>query len=154
LEKQQFIKKLKLSSESFIPTNWLGTIFFIGLGLLYFLFTFLSNIFFGSNQWKNHFILDFRWVEVYLLFRFILFSIFKLFKLQKGIDYNQASAIIGNHFRKWVISWLTFYNYQIWMRHKIKLLLAASIEKSQCVATNSFGNAINYNSNRNIFLWL
>ena len=31
------------------------------------------------------------------LFRFILFPLFKLIKLQKGIDYNEASAIIGNH---------------------------------------------------------
>jgi len=37
-------------------------------------------------------------VEVYLLTRFIAFPIFKLFKLQKGISYQDASSIIGNHF--------------------------------------------------------
>jgi hypothetical protein len=36
-------------------------------------------------------------VEVLLLLRFIVFPIFKLLKLQKGIDYNEAS-IIGSHF--------------------------------------------------------
>jgi hypothetical protein len=41
------------------------------------------------------FVLDF--VEVLLLLRFIVFPIFKLLKLQKGIDYNEAS-IIGSHF--------------------------------------------------------
>jgi hypothetical protein len=34
---------------------------------------------------------------VLLLLRFIVFPIFKLLKLQKGIDYNEAS-IIGSHF--------------------------------------------------------
>jgi hypothetical protein len=33
-------------------------------------------------------------VEVLLLLRFIVFPIFKLLKLQKGIDYNEASIIM------------------------------------------------------------
>jgi hypothetical protein len=35
-------------------------------------------------------------VEVILLFRFIMFPLFKLLKFQKGINYDQASIIIGN----------------------------------------------------------
>jgi len=40
----------------------------------------------------------FIFVELFLLLRFILFPIFKLLKFQKGINYNDASSIIGNHF--------------------------------------------------------
>jgi hypothetical protein len=42
-------------------------------------------------------VLTFVGVEVLLLLRFIVFPIFKLLKLQKGIDYNEASIIIGSH---------------------------------------------------------
>ena len=37
-------------------------------------------------------------VEVFLLAKFIALPLFKLFKLQSGIDYTEASKIIGNHF--------------------------------------------------------
>ena len=37
-------------------------------------------------------------VEVSLFAKFIAFPLAKLFKLQKGINYEEASKIIGNHF--------------------------------------------------------
>jgi hypothetical protein len=43
---------------------------------------------------RGLFVLDFVGVEVLLLLRFIVFPIFKLLKLQKGIDYNEASIIM------------------------------------------------------------
>jgi hypothetical protein len=39
-------------------------------------------------------VLTFVGVEVLLLLRFIVFPIFKLLKLQKGIDYNEASLLL------------------------------------------------------------
>jgi len=74
-------------------------IFFIGLGLLYFLFTLFVEYFLWLKPMGRTFLFwTFILVEIFLLSRFILFPIFKLFKLQKGIDYKVASAIIGNHF--------------------------------------------------------
>ncbi|MEG1227509.1 MAG: hypothetical protein RSD71_02335, partial [Flavobacterium sp.] len=76
-----------------------GALLFIGFGLLYFLFTlFVEYFLWLKTTGRTLLFWVFIGVEVFLLFRFILFPIFKLFKLQKGIDYNQASAIIGNHF--------------------------------------------------------
>ncbi|MGO4905308.1 hypothetical protein [Flavobacterium sp. W20_MBD1_R3] len=92
-------------------------------------------------------------VEVYLLFRFILFPIFKLFKLQRGIDYNQASTIIGNHFTEVSDKLTNFLQLSNPNEHQIKSeLLAASIEqKANALQPIPFGNAINYNVNRKYF---
>jgi hypothetical protein len=78
-----------------------GTIFFVGLGLLYFIFTLFVEYFLWLKPTARTLLFTvFILVESFLLLRFILFPIFKLFKLQKGIDYNQASSIIGNHFNE------------------------------------------------------
>jgi hypothetical protein len=61
-----------------------GVVLFIGLGLLYFLFTLLLNILVEANG-KGCFVLDFVGVEVLLLLRFIVFPIFKLLKLQREL---------------------------------------------------------------------
>ena len=92
-------------------------------------------------------------VEVYLLFCFILFPIFKLFKLQKGIDYNQASAIIGNHFTEVSDKLTNFLQLSDADSYPDKSdLLVASIEqKAMVLQPIPFGNAINYYGNRKYF---
>ena len=90
--------------EAFIKkyyTNELfrGSILFVGFGLLYFLATLGVEYFLWLEPMgRTLLFVIFIIVELYLLFRFILYPVFKLFKLQKGIDNKQASAIIGNHF--------------------------------------------------------
>src|SRR5690554_2928014 len=90
--------------ESFIKkyyTNQLikGIIFFIGFGLLYFLFTLFVEYFLWLKPIGRTILFWlFIAVELFLFFRFICFPIFKLFKIQKGISYAQASKIIGSHF--------------------------------------------------------
>ena len=93
LKLEQFIKKYY--------TNELlrGSIFFIGIGLLYFLFTLTIEYFFWLKPNSRTLLFwTFIAVELFLLLRFILFPISKLFKLQNGINYDDASKIIGNHF--------------------------------------------------------
>ena len=95
-----------LKLESFIKkfySNELlrGTIFFIGLGLLYFIFTLFIEYFLWLKPTARTFLFwIFIAVEVFLLLRFIAFPLVKLFKLKKGIDYNEASKIIGDHFNE------------------------------------------------------
>ena len=86
-------------------------------------------------------------VEIFLLFRFILFPIFKLFKLQKGIDYKQASAIIGNHFTE-VNDKLTNFLQLSNDQNQSELLLASIEQKANSLQPIPFGNAINFNTNR------
>ena len=86
-------------------------------------------------------------VEIFLLFRFILFPIFKLFKLQKGIDYKEASAIIGNHFSD-VNDKLTNFLQLSNDQNQSELLLASIEQKANSLQPIPFGNAINFNTNR------
>jgi hypothetical protein len=86
-------------------------------------------------------------VEIFLLFRFILFPIFKLFKLQKGIDYKEASAIIGNHFTE-VSDKLTNFLQLSNDKNQSELLLASIEQKANSLQPIPFGNAINFKTNR------
>ena len=90
---EEFIKKYY--------TNELlrGTIFFIGLGLIYlFLTSFIEYFLWLKPTARTFLFVAFVLVQFFLLARFIIFPITKLFKIQKGINYNDASKIIGNHF--------------------------------------------------------
>ena len=139
--------------ESFIKkfyTNELlrGTIFFVGLGLLYFIFTLFVEYFLWLKPTARTFLFwTFISVEVFLLIRFILFPLFKLFKLQKGIDYKEASSIIGNHFSE-VGDKLTNFLQLSEDKNKSELLLASIEQKANTLQPIPFGNAINLGKNK------
>ena len=124
-----------------------GILLFIGLGLLYFLLTLFVEYFLWLKPMGRTFLFwIFVAVEVLLLTRFIAFPLFKLFKLQKGIDFNDASAIIGRHFTE-VSDKLTNY-LQLSNNHNQSELLVASIDqKAAMLQPIPFGNAINFNGN-------
>jgi hypothetical protein len=124
-----------------------GTIFFIGLGLLYLIFTLLVEYFLWlPSGGRTALFWVFIGVEVFLLARFILFPTFKLFKLQKGIDYRQASDIIGRHFSE-VSDKLTNF-LQLSGQTQQSELLAASIEqKANSLQPVPFTNAVNFRKN-------
>ena len=142
--------------EAFIKkyyTNELikGALLFIGFGLLYFLFTLFIEYFLWLKPLGRTILFwIFIGVEVFLLFRFILFPIFKLFKLQRGIDYNQASAIIGNHFTEVSDKLTNFLQLSASENstESSELMLASIEQKANSLQPIPFGNAINFNSNR------
>ncbi|MEC4003553.1 DUF4175 family protein [Flavobacterium sp. SUN052] len=139
---EQFIKKFY--------TNELlrGTIFFVGIGLLYFLFTLFVEYFLWLKPTARTVLFwTFIVVELFLLLRFILFPLFKLFKLQKGIDFNDASKIIGNHFSE-VGDKLTNFLQLSQDQNKSELLLASIDQKANTLQPIPFGNAINFGKNR------
>ena len=139
--------------ESFIKkfyTNELlrGTIFFVGIGLLYFIFTLFVEYFLWLKPTARTVLFyTFVIVELFLLFRFICFPLFKLFKLQKGIDYKDASNIIGNHFNE-VGDKLTNFLQLSQDKNKSELLLASIDQKANTLQPIPFGNAINLGSNK------
>nr|WP_317196880.1 DUF4175 family protein [Flavobacterium coralii] len=124
-----------------------GSIFFIGLGLLYFIVTLLIEYFLWLPQnGRTVLFWIFIVVEVFLLLRFILFPLFKLFRLQKGIGYSEASAIIGSHFAE-VSDKLTNF-LQLSGQNIQSELLAASIEqKANSLQPIPFTNAVNFKKN-------
>lgn len=139
--------------EAFIKrfyTNELikGVILFVGLGLLYFLFTILVEYFLWlPTSGRTILFWLFVVVEVILLVRFILFPLFKLFKLQKGINYEQASVIIGNHFSE-VNDKLTNFLQLSNQKENSELLLASIHQKAETLSPIPFSNAINFNKNK------
>ena len=139
---EQFIKKFY--------TNELlrGTIFFVGIGLLYFLFTLFVEYFLWLKPTARTILFwTFVIVELFLVFRFILFPIFKLFKLQKGINYDDASKIIGNHFSE-VGDRLTNFLQLSQDTNTSELLLASIDQKANTLQPIPFGNAVNFGTNK------
>lgn len=139
--------------EAFIKrfyTNELikGIILFVGLGLLYFLFTILVEYFLWlPTSGRTILFWLFIAVEIFLLVRFILFPLFKLFKFQKGINYEQASIIIGNHFSE-VNDKLTNFLQLSNQKEHSELLLASINQKAETLNPIPFSKAINFNNNK------
>ena len=97
-------KLIQQKLEQFIRryyTNELikGAILFFAIGLLYFIITlFIEYLLWLGPTARTLLFWAFILVEVALFVKFIAIPLAKLFKLQKGIDYEAASKIIGNHF--------------------------------------------------------
>ncbi|CAM4180942.1 MULTISPECIES: DUF4175 family protein [Flavobacterium] len=145
--------------ESFIRKFYInelikGAILFCGFGLLYFIFILLVEHFLWlSTLGRSILFWMFIIVEVFLLLRFILFPIFKLFNLQKGLDYKEASIIIGNHFSEVKDSLLNFL--QLSSKDTSSELLVASIEqKASNLQPIPFSNAISFSKNKRFLPYL
>lgn len=146
--KNLIYKKLEEFIKKYYTNELLrGTIFFTALGLLYFIVTLLVEYFLWlPSGGRTALFWIFIGVEIFLLLRFIFFPLFKLFKLQKGIGYNEASAIIGNHFTE-VSDKLTNF-LQLSGQSEQSELLAASIEqKANGLQPVPFTNAVNFKKN-------
>lgn len=146
--KNLIFQKLEAFIKKFYTNELLkGSLLFIGLGLLYFMFTLLVEYFLWlSPQGRTLLFWLFISVEMFLLLRFILFPVFKLFKLQKGIDYTDASKIIGNHFSE-VSDKLTNFLQLHNQSNPSELLLASIDQKANALQPIPFGNAINFKKN-------
>ncbi len=130
-----------------------GLIFFVGLGLLYLLFTLFVEYFLWLKPMGRTILFwAFVAVELFLLLRFILFPIFKLFKLQKGINYEEASAIIGSHFSE-VDDKLKNFLQLSNDNNQSELLMASIDQKAQTLNPIPFGNAINFKGNVKYLPW-
>ncbi|WP_035676898.1 DUF4175 family protein [Flavobacterium limnosediminis] len=146
--KNLIFQKLEAFIKKFYTNELLkGTILFIGLGLVYLIGTLLVEYFLWlSPSGRTILFWLFITVEIFLLLRFILFPVFKLFKLQKGIDYNEASKIIGNHFSE-VSDKLTNFLQLNNQTNPSELLLASIEQKANALQPIPFGNAINFKKN-------
>ncbi|CAM3317756.1 Glutamyl-tRNA synthetase [Flavobacterium longum] len=125
-----------------------GAIFFVGLGLIYFLFTlFIEYFLWLKPAGRTALFWAFVAVELFLLVRYIVFPLTKLFRLQKGIGYDEASKIIGSHFTE-VSDKLTNFLQLSGDQNKSELLLASIEQKAATLQPIPFGNAINLKKNR------
>ncbi len=139
--------------ESFIRkyyTNELirGSLLFLGIGLLYFLFTISLEYFLWLDPtWRTLLFWLFVGVEAVLLARFILFPMFRLFKLQRGIGYVQASDIIGKHFPEVSDKLINLLQLES-EPGRSELLLASIEQKADALRPVPFTRAVNFSANK------
>lgn len=144
--------KIEKKLEGFIRkyyTNELlrGLILFFAFGLLYFLLTLLIEYFFWlSPSGRTVLFWLFITVEVALLVKFIVVPFTRLFKLSKGINFNDAAGIIGNHFPE--VSDKLTNTLQLKSEADGSELMLASIEqKSEDLEPIPFRLAIDFKKN-------
>ncbi len=139
---EQFIKKYYISELI------KGAILFFAMGLLYLLITLLVEHFLWLDPIGRTILFwSFVVVEATLFIRFIAYPLLKLFNLQKGISYEEASKLIGNHFPE--VSDKLLNVIQLNQNQRESELLLASIEqKSSELQPIPFKRAINFNKNR------
>ena len=145
-------KSIQNKLEAFIRrfyTNELlkGTILFFAIGLLYFLFTlFLEHILWLNTTARSILFWLFVAVEMALLVKFIFIPLAKLFKLQKGLNYEAASKIIGKHFPEVNDKLLNVLQLNQ-NESKSELLLASIEQKSLELNPIPFKLAVNFKKN-------
>ena len=149
---QSHFKNIQTKLEAFIRryyTNELlkGAILFFAIGLLYFLFTlFIEYILWLNTTARTWLFWLFVLVEFALLIKFIFIPLAKLFKLQKGINYEDASKIIGQHFPEVndkLLNVLQLHQNPI----QTELLLASIEQKAMELSPIPFKLAVNFKKN-------
>ncbi|MBW2961552.1 DUF4175 family protein [Mesonia aestuariivivens] len=145
---------IKHKLEAFIRKYYVnelvkGAILFFAIGFLYFLVTVSFEYFFWLNTLGRKILFWlFVGVEASLFGRFILYPLAKLFKLSKGIDYEQASKIIGEHFSEVNDKLLNILQlHKNATTNDSELLLASIDQKSIELQPVPFQIAVNFKSN-------
>ncbi|WP_400075759.1 DUF4175 family protein [Winogradskyella sp. R77965] len=143
---------IKSKLEQFIKryyTNELlkGAILFFAIGLLYLIVTLFVEYMLWLNPTARTILFwTFIAVEIGLFIKFVAIPLAHLFKLRKGINYETASKLIGNHFPE--VNDKLLNVLQLNQNSVQSDLLIASIEqKSQELQPIPFKSAINFKSN-------
>ncbi len=124
-----------------------GVILFFAIGVLYFFLTMLIEYFLWlSPLGRTILFWLFVAVEFGLFVKFILIPIAKLFRLAKGIDYKDASTIIGNHFPEVDDKLLNLLQLKD-SNEGSSLLLASIDQRSKELRPVPFSLAINFKGN-------
>lgn len=155
-------QKLRQFSLKFYTNELIrGSILFLSFGILYLFFTLFIEYFLWLKPLSRTILFwIFIFVELFLLTKFILFPIFKIVGLKKGISFEEASKIIGNHFPEVEDKLLNILQLQQ-QSNQSDLLLASIDQKSAALQPIPFVKAIDYSKNKKylkyglipIFIW-
>ncbi len=143
---------LRKKLEAFIKRYYLnellrGMILFLAIGLLYFLIILSLEYFLWlSSTGRQVLFWLFVGVEVFLFGRFIIFPLLKLFRISKGIDYSEASRIIGSHFPEVSDKLLNLLQLRS-SGERSELLLAGVDQKASELKPVPFSLAVDFRSN-------
>ena len=125
-----------------------GSILFLSFGILYLFFTLFIEYFLWLKPLSRTILFwIFVLVELFLLTKFILFPIFKIIGLKKGISFEESSKIIGNHFPEVEDKLLNILQLHQ-QSSQSDLLLASIDQKSAALQPIPFVKAIDYSKNK------
>lgn len=145
-------KTIQNKLEEFIKryyTNELlkGAILFFAIGLLYLIVTlFVEYVLWLNPRARTILFWTFIAVEFALFVKFIAIPLAHLFKLRKGIDFETASKLIGNHFPEVNDKLLNVLQLNQ-SSHQSDLLMASIEQKSRELQPIPFKSAINFKTN-------
>ncbi len=145
---QEFVKKYY--------TNELikGLILFFSFGLLYFIFTLLIEHFLWLKPTARTLLFWlFIAVEMALLVKYIFIPISKLVGFQKGISLQDASKIIGNHFKEVDDKLLNILQLND-TSNQSELLLASINQKAKGLQPIPFKRAVDFTKNKKYLKYL
>jgi hypothetical protein len=149
---QLIFQKLEAFTRKYYTNELLrGLLLFVGIGLLYFIATVSLEYFLWLKvQGRTLLFWVFVLVELGLFIRFILLPVFKLIKLQKGINYTQASVLIGKYFPEIDDKLLNFLQLieSKESQASTELLLASIDQKALKLQPIPFSNAIRFSTNK------
>ena len=124
-----------------------GSLLFISIGLLYFIFTVLIEYFLWLKPvYRTLLFWLFITVEICLLIQFIIIPLFYLFGFKKGITHEQSAKIIGNHFPE-VQDKLTNLLQLQGTSNASELVLASINQKTIELSPVPFKTAVNFKNN-------
>ena len=127
-----------------------GLLMFFFVGLLFAILLLITEHFLWFNPSLRTFLFWFTIVfEFVVFYGLVLIPILKLFEIQKGIGYEFASKIIGDHFPEIKDKLLNVLQLkkQSEQSEQSELLLASIAQKSDELKTFSFKNAVNFSNN-------
>jgi hypothetical protein len=131
-----------------------GAILFTTIGLLYFFLTLFIEYFLWLKPIYRTFLFwIFIFVEIALIYKFILIPILRLFGLKNGINAHQASKLIGKHFPEIddkLLNMLQLYD----SFPNSELVIASIDQKAENLKPFSFQSAINLKSNKKYIKFL
>ena len=124
-----------------------GVLLFFGIGLFYALVVLSIEHFFWLNSFgRGLLFVGVVGFEVILFYRFICIPLAKYFKIQKGINHETASKIVGDHFPEVKDKLLNVLQLNQHSEHT-EFLIASIEQKSKNLSLISFKSAVDFSEN-------
>ena len=156
-------QKLRQFSLKFYTNELIrGSILFFSFGIIYLFFILFIEYFLWLKPLLRTILFwIFIFVELFLLTKFILFPIFKIVGLKKGISFEESSKIIGRHFPEVGDKLLNILQLKQ-QSSQSDLLLASINQKSAALQPVPFVKAIDFSKNKKylkyglipVFIWV
>ena len=142
-------QKLRQFSLKFYTNELIrGSILFFSFGIIYLFFIlFIEYFLWLKPLLRTIMFWIFIFVELFLLTKFILFPVFKIVGLKKGISFEESSKIIGRHFQEEGDKLLNILQLKQ-QSSQSDLLLASINQKSAALQPVPFVKAIDFSKNK------